>query len=342
MAKLRSRSRYAWIVVLPLLLGAVLALRHFPKARMGLAIAWSKATGSLPDVGWTDLFRMARSGAHFNLPELAETQNPFGAIRDPYDSSADISAGTDLFRSHCATCHGPGGSGRPRGPGLAHRQMVQGDSDWALFRTLSMGISGTAMPPSGLPWLEKWQLVTYVRSVTGEGTRTPIDSEAASEVQAQPVSYDAIRAAGQNLDSWLTYSGSYDGHRFSPNNKITPANVGGLRLLWMRQYDTTEPSIETSPLVVGGYMFVTVPPNRVEALDAKTGALVWAYDRNLPDHLTLCCGYSNRGLAVLGSTRFSSVRWTLTWWLSICTRDECSGMSRSLTTRMALALLARH
>lgn len=51
-------------------------------------------------------------------------------------------------------------------------------------------------------------------------------------------------------------------------------------------------------------MFVTVPPNRVEALDAKTGALVWAYDRNLPDHLTLCCGYSNRGLAVLGSTLF--------------------------------------
>jgi alcohol dehydrogenase (cytochrome c) len=182
--------------------------------------------------------------------------------------------------------------------------MVQGDSDWALFRTLSMGISGTAMPPSGLPWLEKWQLVTYVRSVTGGGTETPIDSEAASEVQAQPVSYDAIRAAGQNLDSWLTYSGSYDGHRFSPNNKITPANVGGLRLLWMRQYDTTEPSIETSPLVVGGYMFVTVPPNRVEALDAKTGALVWAYDRNLPDRPTLCCGYSNRGLAVLGSTLF--------------------------------------
>ncbi len=51
-------------------------------------------------------------------------------------------------------------------------------------------------------------------------------------------------------------------------------------------------------------MFVTVPPNRVEALDARTGELLWTYDRTLPEHLSLCCGYANRGLAVLGHTLF--------------------------------------
>ena len=107
-------------------------------------------------------------------------------------------------------------------------------------------------------------------------------------MRTQPVSYEAIRAADRELSSWLTYSGSYDGHRFSPNSQITPANAASLRLLWMRQYITSEPSIETSPLVVDGYMFVTVPPNRVEALDAKTGILIWSYDRNLPEHLSLC------------------------------------------------------
>ena len=130
------------------------------------------------------------------------------------------------------------------------------------------------------------------------------NSEAALEVRTQPVSYEAIRAADRELSSWLTYSGSYDGHRFSPNSQITPANAASLRLLWMRQYITSEPSIETSPLVVDGYMFVTVPPNRVEALDAKTGILIWSYDRNLPEHLSLCCTSSNRGLAVLGSMLF--------------------------------------
>src|SRR4029077_17716148 len=112
------------------------------------------------------------------------------------------------------------------------------------------------------------------------------------------VRYEDIRSADQIQDRWLTYSGSYDGRRFSSISQVTPANAAGLRLLWMRQYNTSEPSVETSPLVVGGYMFVTGPSKRVEALDAKTGALIWAYDRQLPDHLSLCCGYVNRGLAV--------------------------------------------
>ena len=34
-------------------------------------------------------------------------------------------------------------------------------------------------------------------------------------------------------------------------------------------YNTSEPSVETSP-VVDGYMFLTVPHNRVEAFEAKT------------------------------------------------------------------------
>jgi alcohol dehydrogenase (cytochrome c) len=177
--------------------------------------------------------------------------------------------------------------------------MVQGSSDWALFRTVSLGVPGTGMPASDLPWLDKWRLVAYVRSLS-EGAELPRGSETVSEVRVQPVDYEKIRAADRNPNSWLTYSGTYDGHRFSPNIQITPANAHGLRMLWMRQYNTSEPSIETSPLVVDGYMFVTVPPNRVEALDARTGALIWSYDRALPAHLVLCCGSGNRGLAILG------------------------------------------
>ena len=303
MLNISSRSRYAWAAVLLLLLGIVLALTSLPKLRVGLAIVGSKATGSLPDVGWMDLFRMVRPGTHFNLPELAKTPNPYSTIRNPYDSPADISVGTELFQSHCATCHGPEGSGGPGGPALQRRRMVQGSSDWALFRTVSLGIHGTAMPASDLPWHDRWRLAAYLRSLMLR-SELRLNSEAALEVRTQPVSYEAVRAADRDLNSWLTYSGSYDGHRFSPNSQITPANAASLRLLWMRQYITSEPSIETSPLVVDGYMFVTVPPNRVEALDAKTGSLIWSYDRDLPEHLSLCCGSPNRGLAVLGSTFF--------------------------------------
>ena len=292
-------ARYIWIAVLVLLVLIPLALSSSPKARMGIAIVKSKATGHLPDIGWADLYTMIRSDRHFNLRELSATSNPYAAIGNPYDAPEDVARGNELFRSHCATCHGAEGSGGPGGPSLARGHMVQGSSDWALFRTLTQGIPGTAMPASNLPWLDKWRLVAYVRSLT-VGTKT----EATLQVQAHPVPFDMIRTADENLNSWLTYSGSYDGHRFSAIRQITPANASGLRLLWMRQYNTSDPSIETSPLVVDGYMFVTVPPNRVEALDAKTGNLIWAYDRDLPANLSICCGYANRGLAVLGSTLY--------------------------------------
>lgn len=181
--------------------------------------------------------------------------------------------------------------------------MVHGSSDWAIFRTISLGIRGTGMPANDLPWIDKWHLVAYVNSLAADSA-SGAGSARAPAVCARSVGYGMISDASEHPDSWLTYSGSYDGHRFSSDNQITVSNVSGLRLIWERQYETSEPSIETTPIVVDGYMFVTVPPNRVEALDAKTGALIWAYDRDLPTDLRLCCGIHNRGLAVLGSTLY--------------------------------------
>ena len=297
--------RFRWLFVAAALLfvSVAVAAMSSPKARQGLAIVRSKATGSLPDVGWIDLFRMIRSGQHFGLPELANTASPYAAIHNPYSSPSDISSGSTVFRSHCALCHGANGEGGAGGPKLQQRHMVRGSSDWAIFRTISLGIRGTGMPANDLPWLEKWQLVAYVTSLAA-GTASGADSGRVPALSARSVGYGMISDASENPDSWLTYSGSYDGHRFSSNNQITISNVSGLRLLWERQYNTSEPSIETSPIVVDGYMFVTLPPNRVEALDAKTGALIWAYDRDVPTDLRLCCGIHNRGLAVLGSTLY--------------------------------------
>jgi quinohemoprotein ethanol dehydrogenase len=44
-------------------------------------------------------------------------------------------------------------------------------------------------------------------------------------------------------------------------------------------------------------MFVTSPRNRVLALDAATGAQLWAFAAPLRSPLKLCCGSSNRGVA---------------------------------------------
>jgi alcohol dehydrogenase (cytochrome c) len=115
------------------------------------------------------------------------------------------------------------------------------------------------------------------------------------------VPYERIRDAGKEPGNWLTYSRDYSGRRYSPLDQIDAGNAGKLRVAWMRQVNEMD-TFETSPIVVDGTLFITVPPNGVEALDAATGRTLWSYRKDIPGDLRLCCGKVNRGLAILGNT----------------------------------------
>lgn len=112
-------------------------------------------------------------------------------------------------------------------------------------------------------------------------------------------------AALQNppAGDWLTYSGNYQSHRHSGLKEITPANAAGLELKWTLQTKIVE-KFETSPLVVDGTMYLTVPPNDVYAVDVATGVKLWEYRRPMPPKAQVCCGQVNRGLAILGDRLF--------------------------------------
>jgi alcohol dehydrogenase (cytochrome c) len=283
------------------LAGLVIVALSGPRFRWRIEVVELKATGHLPDITWKELYGLHRRGDPFNLKDLVTTRSAYFAIKNPYISAEDVEHGEKLFQSNCSFCHGANGVGGGAGPALKQRTMERGTSDWALFKTVSYGIGGTAMPPSSLPEIDRWRLTAFVKSLA-EGTAVhPASPLGVRIAQISPVRYEDILSSARDSHQWLTYSGSYDGQRFSPNDQITTANASNLRLLWMRQITTTEPYIETSPLVVEGFMFITLPPNRVEALDARTGELIWSYDRRLPEHLSACCGFVNRGLAVLGN-----------------------------------------
>lgn len=305
MALFRKASRFALIAItlaLIVLVGCLSAILVVPRFRWRAEIARVKVTGGLPDITWKELIDLNRHGDPFDLKDLLTNPSPYMVIKNPFTSPAEVSAGERSFEANCAVCHGASGNGGFAAPALKQRQMQHGNSPWAIFKTISNGIQGTSMPPSTLPESDRWRLAAYVQTLA-EGPKTQTPSPLSSRLAAVgPVRYEDILAAQQDPHRWLTYSGSYDGHRFSLNDQINPTNASKLRLLWMRQYTTSETQIETSPLIVDGFMFITVPPNRVEALDATTGELVWSYDRQLPQKLSLCCGYVNRGLAVLGST----------------------------------------
>lgn len=87
-----------------------------------------------------------------------------GAVSKPA-TAADLAAGAKAFRSHCAQCHGTRGEGG-RGPNLAAGILFHGNTDADLFRNISDGIAGTAMPGLFFPPEGVWQLVAYVRSLS--------------------------------------------------------------------------------------------------------------------------------------------------------------------------------
>src|ERR671934_2869880 len=83
---------------------------------------------------------------------------------------------------------------------------------------------------------------------------------------------------------WLTYSGSYNGHRHSPLTQITPDNVHQLSAQWTFQTGTLG-SFQTTPLVIDGVIYATGFNNTAWAIDARTGRTIWRYRRELPEDL---------------------------------------------------------
>src|SRR5262245_5421554 len=120
----------------------------------------------------------------------------------------------------------------------------------------------------------------------------------AASLPAQ-VTYERILQASKEPGNWLTYSGNYAGHRYSPLTQINDQNVARLKPAWVYQVNSLQ-KFETTPLVVDGIMYMTEPPSNVTAIDTRTGRPLWKYRRPLPDDLRVCCGQVNRGVALLG------------------------------------------
>src|SRR5580658_5883813 len=77
-------------------------------------------------------------------------------------------------------------------------------------------------------------------------------------------------------DSWPLYHGDYSGKRHSSLKQITPQNVGGLGLAWAFQTNQGA-QIKSSPLLVDGILYFTVPDN-IWAVDARSGHMLWHFN----------------------------------------------------------------
>lgn len=116
-----------------------------------------------------------------------------------------------------------------------------------------------------------------------------------------PVSAAALTASPRSAAEWLHYGGNYASWRHSPVDTLTPETVGELRMAWA--FQTGKPGqLEVNPVLYDGILYVTSAYNRLFALDATSGALIWRYDHPQPEDLRICCGPANRGVAITGDT----------------------------------------
>jgi mono/diheme cytochrome c family protein len=101
------------------------------------------------------------------------TKAPKKAItrRNPMEKDPDAeAAGANLYDQHCAECHGELAEGTRKGPSLRVDQVQQA-TPGTLFWLLTNGVVRRGMPVwSKLPEPERWQIVSYLKSLSPETT----------------------------------------------------------------------------------------------------------------------------------------------------------------------------
>ena len=108
----------------------------------------------------------------------------------------------------------------------------------------------------------------------------------------------------QQSGDWLMYGHNYWNNRYSPLNQVNTTNVRNLVPRMVFQTGTERlGSLETTPVVVNGIMYITspaAPNNVVVAVDLRTQKTLWRYEHKNAAVSTACCGPNNRGVAIAG------------------------------------------
>ena len=111
-----------------------------------------------------------------------------------------------------------------------------------------------------------------------------------------PVTDEMLREP--DPEDWISFRNGYDLWGYSSLEQIDADNVGELRLVWSRAMQHGYQEVE--PIVYDGVMFLANVEDIVQALDARTGDLLWEYRRNLPENIANITGtrYRYRNVSI--------------------------------------------
>ncbi len=87
-----------------------------------------------------------------------------------------------------------------------------------------------------------------------------------------------------NTADWLAYGRTHSEQRFSPLTDIDTSTVVNLAVDWYLDLPNDKALVST-PLVVDGILYFTGTMNRIRAVDASNGNMIWQFDPEVAKHL---------------------------------------------------------
>ena len=144
-------------------------------------------------------------------------------------------------------------------------------------------------------------LIAYLKTL-----KTRDLSATAKAVLPPGLAYTRIGDAKKDPSNWLTYWGDYQGDHFSALTQITPQNVKALQARWILPMPSG-PVVEATPIAVDGTLYTTYTANGSQgalAVDARSGLVIWKYERKQKKMNPYANNPYNRGVAVLGDRLF--------------------------------------
>ena len=107
-----------------------------------------------------------------------------------------------------------------------------------------------------------------------------------------------LAEASQGIN-WPVNGGSFGSPHYSPLKQINDKNVSQLKLAWYLDIDSPM-GLATEPIVVDGTIYATASLDRVSAIDAASGRVLWTFDPHvqLSRLRNSAAARTNRGVAV--------------------------------------------
>lgn len=217
------------------------------------------------------------------------------------DFAAQAEAGASAFSENCAACHGTNLAGTTLGPvlnGITFRTRWAQQSPAQLFNNIRAN-----MPPGGNEALadqDYVNIVAHMLAVNGVDSyeaalTTETDFTIASRIsriaqaqQREAQAPEGVTIAGTvenfipvtdemlvNPDpgDWPMIRRNYQAWSYSPLDQVNTENVADLKLEWV--WSMHEGDSEPAPIAYNGIIYLINTGNVVQALDGKTGELIW-------------------------------------------------------------------